>query len=121
MDEAELAKAGVGGVLTYELIKKVLGPTADVVGKQLANWTGRGLKNIERIVLAAIEKRKNLLPPNEQVPLKVAKALILVGPFCDDTLGAEYFGGILASSRSSIDRDGRAVTFLSHLQRMSAY
>jgi hypothetical protein len=51
----------------------------------------------------------------------VLKGIIDAGPFCDDELGAEYFGGVLASSRSEVGRDDRGASFLSLLGRLSTY
>ena len=43
------------------------------------------------------------------------------GPFCDDQVTAEYLGAVMASSRSTVERDDRGAAFLSLLTRLSSY
>jgi len=43
------------------------------------------------------------------------------GAFCDDELSAEYFGGVLASSRSEIPRDDRGAAILSLVSRLTTF
>jgi hypothetical protein len=51
----------------------------------------------------------------------VLKGVLEDGPFCDDELGAEYFGGVLASSRSEVGRDDRGAAFTALIGRLSTY
>jgi hypothetical protein len=55
------------------------------------------------------------------VPPKVLKGILEDAPFCDDELGAEYFGGVLASSRSEVGRDDCGAAFLALVERLSTY
>lgn len=55
------------------------------------------------------------------VPPRVLKGVLEEGSFCDDELSAEYFGGVLASSRSEISRDDRGVYFISLVSRLTTY
>ena len=41
--------------------------------------------------------------------------------FCDDELSAEYFGGVLASSRPGVSRDDRGSSFTALLGRLTTY
>jgi hypothetical protein len=112
----------LGGALGgAKVVEKILGPTADYLGAGAKDWTERGLKNLTRV----FDKAKNRLGENIEtpgaVPPKVLRGLLAEGPFCDDELSAEYFGGVLASSRSEIGRDDRGVTFTSLLGRLSSY
>jgi hypothetical protein len=111
---------GTKGTIVYDLTMKALGPTADVVGKRLASYTGKALDCVERVLTNAVKKLGDR-SPSHGVPLRVAKSLVLEAPFCDDALAAEYFGGVLASSRSGVDRDDRGVEFLAQLSSMSVY
>ena len=43
------------------------------------------------------------------------------GSFCDDELAAEYFGGVLASSRSEIPRDDRGASLARLVSRLTTY
>lgn len=55
------------------------------------------------------------------VPPKVLKGIIGEAPFCDDELSAEYFGGVLASSRTGVSRNDRGAAFAALVGRLSAY
>ena len=56
-----------------------------------------------------------------QVPPKVLKNLLDEAPWIDDSLMAEYFGGIVASSYGTRTRDDRAVALQNTLQSLSTY
>jgi hypothetical protein len=55
------------------------------------------------------------------VPPKVLKGILDDGSFCDDELSAEYFGGVLASSRTGVSRDDRGASFTALLGRLTTY
>ena len=114
---------GILGTLigSRELIVKLLGPTADYLGEGLKTWTQKRSENLGRIFNNAIQKTGEKLNIEGQVPPRVLKGILDEGSFCDDPLTAEYFGGILAASRSGISRDDRGKTFIELLTRLSAY
>jgi hypothetical protein len=114
--------AAVGGAATgAEIVKKILGPTADYLGVGLKNWTEKRVNNVGRIVNKAQQKLGSRIDDPGSVPPKVLKAILDDGSFCEDTIGTEYFGGVLASSRTENSRDDRAVTYLSLIGRLSTY
>jgi hypothetical protein len=104
-----------------KVVEKILGPTADYIGGGLKNWTERRVHNVGRI----FEKARNFLGDkiNDEgsVPPKVLKGILDEGSFCEDELAAEYFGGVLASSRSEISRDDRGAAFVSLISRLTTY
>jgi len=51
----------------------------------------------------------------------VLKGILEEGSFCDDSLAAEYFGGVLASSRSGVLRDDRGAYFIALVAKLSTY
>jgi hypothetical protein len=51
----------------------------------------------------------------------VLKGVLEEGQFVDDELGAEYLGGVLASSRTSNARDDRAASLVALVSRLSTY
>ena len=110
-----------GAIGSKELVQKILGPTAEYLGAGLAGWTERAIKNTGRIFESAARKLGDQVDQPGAVPPKVLKGVLETAPFCDDQLGAEYFGGVLASSRSGIARDDRGSSFLSLLARLSTY
>jgi len=112
----------LGGALgSKDLVVKILGPTADYLGAGLANWTERAVENTGRVFQKAAKKLGNKLEDPGTVPPKVLKGILENAPFCNDELGAEYFGGVLASSRSGTERDDRGAAFIALLGRLSTY
>ncbi len=110
-----------GAIGSKELVLRILGPTADYLGSGLANWTDRAIKNTGRIFENAAQKLGERIDQPGSVPPKVLKGILEEAPFCDDELEAEYFGGVLASSRSQVGRDDRGAAFLGLIGRLSSY
>lgn len=110
-----------GAAGSAKLLERMLGPTADYIGDGLKDWTERRLKNVGSIFQSAIEKAGDKLNQDGGVPPKVLKGVLVEGQFCDDLLSQEYFGGILASSRSGVSRDDRGATIIALLSHLSTY
>jgi len=104
-----------------DLIIKLLGPTSEYLGKSAEAFSKKRIDNIKSIFNKAAKKLGNKLDQPGGVPSKILKGIIDDGGFCEDEISAEYYGGVLASSRSGVSRDDRAVVFLSLLARMSSY
>lgn len=107
---AEAAKTG-GGVLT-----RLLGPTADDMGVQLQEWYRR--KNVERVARRAEAKAST--DAAGSIPARVAAEVFEKAQWADDDFVAEYFSGVLASSRTSDGEDDRGVTWTALVGRLSA-
>lgn len=104
-----------------DLLLKVLGPSADYLGEKTLGLTKKADINLNNIFKKAEQK---LLPQKQkigQVPHRVLGQVILNGSICDDEIEAEYFGGVLASSKSEISRDDRGATISALIGRLSAY
>lgn len=110
-----------GAIGLKELIVKVLGPTADYLGSGLKEFTERRAQNLQRIFESAGRLLGDQLEAPGTVPPKVLKGILGEGQFCEDELSAEYFGGVLASSRTDVARDDRGATFVALLGRLSTY
>lgn len=108
----------IGGA---KLIEKLLGPTADYVGDGLKNWAEKRIENTGRIFQKAARKLDQKIEGRGSVPPKVLKEVLDEGSYCDDELTAEYFGGVLASSRSGVSRDDRAATYMKLISELSTY
>jgi hypothetical protein len=120
MDETELIKVALE--VTYEkTIEKVLGPTLDDFGEDLRKWTARRKENFARILENARKKLNSGLNNQAQVNPRVLKGVISDGTFCEDELMAEYFGGVLASSKSEVPRDDRGASFIALIGRLTTY
>ena len=110
-----------GAVGGAQLIQRVLGPTADYLGEGIRGWTEVRIHNTQRIFASAERKLGEKISEDGSVPPRVLKGILAEGSFCDDELTVEYFGGILASSRSSVSRDDRGTTLVALLSQLSTY
>ena len=108
-------------LLAKEPLNKLLGPSLDYFGKELESFAKKRAENIGRIFNKAIDKLGPKIDEPGQVNPKLLKGLILDGSFCDDELTAEYYGGILASSRTGVNRDDRGAAYLEQVSRLSTY
>lgn len=84
------------------LLGRVLGPSADVLGEALAGWTERRMDNVRNIALRADRKahgRRGAVNP------RVANRILDDGSYVDDEVMAEYYAGILASSKTPDGHD----------------
>ena len=104
-----------------KIVEKILGPTAEYVGDGLKNWTEKRVENIARIFNKAHKKLGNRIDLPGAVPPKVLKHILDEGSFAEDELAAEYFGGVLASSRTGIARDDRGAAFVDLVGRLTSY
>ena len=106
---------------TAPLVNKLLGPTADYFGKEIESWTKRRVENVKRVIDNAINKVGKEIDEDGQIPPRVFKGLMEEGSFCEDVLSTEYFGGVLAYSRSQFKRNDLGATLISLLGRLSVY
>ena len=104
-----------------KIIEKILGPTAEYLGDGLHNWTKRRVHNVAGIFTNAGSKLGDRIDEPGSIPLRVLKEILDEGSYCDDPLMAEYFGGVLASSRTQISRDDRGAYWTSLVARLSTY
>lgn len=110
-----------GGVIaSKEVLTKLLGPTADYLGVGARNLVEKGAKNLGRIFEAMYEKLKDELDSDQEVNARVFKSVWDEGRFIDDAIGAEYFGGILASARTANGRDDSALPYTATISMMSS-
>lgn len=103
------------------LMVKILGPTADYLGKGLQKFTEKHFNNLNRIFQKTEHKLDSLHKEGGEVPPRVLKHILDEGGFIDNEFSAEYFSGVLASSKSTISRDDRALVLLRTLEGMSNY
>jgi len=108
-------------LLAKEPLNKLLGPTLDYFGKEIESFAKKRSENIRRILQKAIKNLGSKIDEPGQVHPKILKGIVLDGSFCDDELTAEYYGGILASSRIGVSRDDRGASFLEQVSHLSFY
>jgi hypothetical protein len=104
-----------------KVVEKILGPTAEYIGEGIKSWTEKRVANVQNIFRIAADRLGDDINKSGSVPPRVLKGILDEGSFCDDPLTAEYFGGVLASSRSNASRDDRGITFLSVITTLSPY
>ena len=115
---------GLGAILAYltkDSVAKLLGPTADYLGGGLKDLTQRRIENIGKVLSNASQKLGSQLEKPGQVPPRILKAVINEASYCEDPLVLEYFGGVLASSRTESGRDDRGVRLTRVVDNLSAY
>jgi hypothetical protein len=103
------------------LALKLLGPSADYLGRELQTWTERRVTNVDRIFARFVEALGPRIDDPGSVHPKVLKEILDDGSFAEDDLSAAYFGGVLASSRSGVERDDRGASFARMVAGLSTY
>lgn len=103
------------------VVAKVLGPTADYVGEGLKLWAEARVNNMKAIFASAERKLGARLDSEGTVPPKVLKEILQEGSYSDDPVGVEYWGGILASSRTENGQDDRGASWAKLLAGLSSY
>lgn len=112
----------LGGVLgSAKLVEKILGPSAEYIGEQLKSWTQKKVENLSNIFTNAENKLGDRINEEGSVSPKVLKEVLDEGAWCEERLQTEYFGGVLASSRTGISRDDRGAYFAKLISRLSSY
>ncbi len=119
-----LTTVGLGAITAYlckDGIQKLLGPTADYLGEGLRDFTQKRMENVGAIFKKADSKlgAERELPGT--IPPKVLKTVINDGSYNDDPMAVEYFGGVLASSRTESGRDDRGARMASLVDELSTY
>ena len=114
MEDGIVAAAGV--VAVGWTAKKILGPTFDLVGDDLAKLYAAGR---DKIIASASKKIPNL-DDGKQANLRVSRDVLWNGAFSTESICAEYFGGILASSRSEDGKDDSAIPFVDVIKSLSS-
>lgn len=104
-----------------ELLTKLLGPTADYLGGEIKGFVQKCNINLDNIFKKATLKLGDKINEKGSVSPRVLKHVVDEGRFCEDELTAEYYGGVLASSRSERSRDDRGVVLLAIIKALSVY
>lgn len=119
-----ITTVGIGAIAAYlgkDGLQKLLGPTADYLGGELQEFTKKRIENVGKIFSKAEEKLGENIDSPGHVPPKVLKTIVNEGSYCEDEVAVDYFGGILASSRTDLGRDDRGARIAKILDGMSTY
>lgn len=104
-----------------KLMEKFLGPTLEYFGEGIKDFSKKRVENLKKIFNNAIKKSNDEIDNQYSIPPRVLQGIIQEGSMVEDFIAIEYFGGVLASSRSGISRDDRGKYFTSLLSRLSIY
>ncbi len=121
MEPITAVGAGLAIIGSKDILLKILGPTADYVGGEIQGLVEKCNINLDNIFLIAKSKLGDRLDGDGIVSPRILKHILDEGRFCEDTVTAEYLGGILAASKNNNKNDDRGITFLKKLESMSAF
>ena len=113
MEPATAALAGYLG-------NKVFGKTLDKVGGDISKLYDGTKENVKNIISNAAKKLKTSIDSNEETNLRVTRDVLWNGSFADDPICIEYFGGILASSRSKDGKNDTGIFYLDIIKSLSS-
>lgn len=106
-----------GGKSVGAVVDKLLGPTAELMGRELVDWYTRK-RNIAKVAERAAE-RSNLERAGA-IPARVAAEVFDKAQWADDEFVAEYLSGVLASARTPDGRNDAGVSWTALVGRLSA-
>lgn len=125
MDPEFVIKVATAYFLSKETVGRILGPTFDLYGEELRQvqeqYLSRRRENLTRVFTNAEKKLGDRINKEGVVPAKVLKEILDDGSYAEDALAADYFGGVLASSRSGVARDDRGAAFVKLVGGLSVY
>lgn len=110
-----------GAIGGAKVAEKILGPTAEYIGNQIKEWTEKKVENTAKIFKNAEKKLGDKINDPGKVSPKVLKGILEDGAWSEEELQVEYFGGVLASSRSGISRDDRGAYFTTLISSLTTY
>ena len=121
MEPTTISFGAITAYLAKDGIAKLLGPTADYLGEGLRNLTQRRIESIGEMFSNASKKLGSQIEAPGQVPPRILKAVMNDASYCEDPLVLEYFGGVLASSRTEDGRDDRGARLMKIVDNLSTY
>jgi hypothetical protein len=102
--------------------RRLLGPLFTEVGQDLRQrYADRRKRNIERIFENAERRAGADLDKPGQVPGSLVRVVLDDASWTDDPTMAEYFGGIMAASRTAEGRDDRGTAWAALVAGLSAW
>lgn len=116
-----LSSAAVIAYISKDGVSKLLGPTADYLGGELKELVAKSQKNLFSVFKRAERKCGERLEQPGTVNPRVMKHIYDEARFCENELLAEYFGGVLASSRTDGGEDDRGVYYSLIVKSLSTY
>lgn len=121
MLESAIGISAIAAYLGKDGIEKLLGPTTSYLGEALRDIAKKRIENIGKIFQAGTNKLGGKENSNGQVPPKLLNTILNDASYNEDELTIEYFGGILASSKSETGRDDRGASIAKLVDNLSTY
>ena len=118
MDPISAVGAGLAVLGSKEILTKVLGPTADYLGNETKNLVEKCNVNLNHVFSRAKAKLGTRLDEPGGVSPRVFRHVFEDGRFAEEDIVVEYYGGLLAGSKSPTGRDDRALPYLAKVQQM---
>ena len=112
MDPGELSKI----IPAAWAARKVLGPTLDTVGQDISEVYRKG----SALIFTKAKRKITNIDDNKTANLRVTRDVFWNGAFTDEDICAEYFGGILAGSRSTDGKDDTGIFYLDLVKSLSS-
>lgn len=113
--------AGLAVLGSKDILNKVLGPTAEYLGAKTAGLVQKCDVNLDGVFARAYKKLGVRAETPGGVSARVLRHVVEDGRFIEDELVAEYYGGMLASSKTPSGSDDRGLPHLSRVKAMSVY
>ena len=118
---ATIGLSAIGAYLAKDGVAKLLGPTAEYLGEGLRDLTQRRVESIGRMFSNASKKLGGRLEQSGEVPPTVLRTVLNEASYREDQLSVEYFGGVLASSRTEHGRDDRGSRMIMVVDGLTSY
>jgi len=113
-----IAGSAVGGA---KVIEKILGPTAEYLGEGLRDRVEKSNEKLAQVFARTKLVLGSRIDLPGGVPIKVLREVVNGAAWAENELLVEYFGGVLASSRTEVGRDDRGAYFASLVSRLTTY
>jgi len=113
--------AGLAVLGSKDLLNKILGPTADYIGSEAKGLAEKCNINLNHVFARAKEKLGARLEEPGAVSPRVLRHVYEDGRFAEDEIVVEYYGGLLAGSKTDSGKDDQALPYLAKVQQMSAH
>lgn len=121
IDPHTTAGLGLAVLGSRDLLNKLLGPTAEYLGETAKGLVEKCVINLDNIFKKMIRKLGKKMDKPGGVSPRILNHVLDEGRFWEDEVAAEYYGGILAASRTESGKDDRSVGYLAMIKELSTY
>lgn len=119
MDPSLVVGTGLAVLGSKDILNRLLGPTADYLGGEISQFVKKCNINLDRVFASAVRRLDKGMDEPGSVTSRVLKEIVSEGRFCEDELTTEYYGGLLATSRTREGTDDTVLPYLSLIRELS--